>query len=90
MKFAASAACAPSNSSATPKRANRPTRKPSRSPEFCYKHGLITITAGTFNNVIRILVPLVISDAQFDEGLDVIEAAIAAVAEKKQPALSHA
>jgi len=51
---------------------------------------LITITAGTFNNVIRILVPLVITDAQFDEGLDVVEAALAAVAEKKQPALSHA
>ena len=58
--------------------------------EFCYKHGLITITAGTFNNVIRILVPLVITEAQFDEGLDVIEAALAAVAEKKQPALTHA
>ena len=40
--------------------------------------------------MIRILVPLVITDAQFDEGLDVIEAAIASVAEKKQPAMSHA
>lgn len=58
--------------------------------EFCYKHGLITITAGTFNNVIRILVPLVITDTQFDEGLDVVEAALAAVAEKKQTALTHA
>ena len=74
---------------------NAETREPADTEtkqisEFCYKHGLITITAGTFNNVIRILVPLVITDAQFDEGLDVIEAAIAAVAEKKQPALSHA
>lgn len=58
--------------------------------EFCYKHGLVSITAGTFNNVIRILVPLVITESQFDEGLDVIEAALASVAEKKQPALSHA
>jgi len=33
---------------------------------------------------------LVITDAQLDEGLDVIEAAFAAVAEKKQPAFSHA
>ena len=74
---------------------NAETREPADTEtkqisEFCYKQGLITITAGTFNNVIRILVPLVITDAQFDEGLDVIEAAIAAVAEKKQPALSHA
>src|SRR5690349_1581604 len=57
---------------------------------YCYEHGLITITAGTFNNVIRILVPLVITDEQFDEGLDVIEAALASVAERKQAALSHA
>ena len=57
---------------------------------FCYEHGLITITAGTFNNVIRILVPLVVTDEQFDEGLAVIEAALAAVAERKQAALSHA
>ena len=57
---------------------------------FCYEHGLITITAGTFNNVIRILVPLVVTDEQFDEGLGVIEAALASVAEQKQAALSHA
>jgi 4-aminobutyrate aminotransferase/(S)-3-amino-2-methylpropionate transaminase len=57
---------------------------------FCYEHGLITITAGTFNNVIRILVPLVVTDEQFDEGLGVIEAALAAVADRKQAALSHA
>lgn len=58
---------------------------------FCYEHGLITITAGTYGNVIRILVPLVITDAQFDEGLDVIEAALASVAaapEQKQMAIS--
>lgn len=57
---------------------------------FCYEHGLVTITAGTFNNVIRILVPLVVTDEQFDEGLAVIEAALAAVADRKQAALSHA
>jgi 4-aminobutyrate aminotransferase-like enzyme len=32
----------------------------------------------------RILVPLVVTDAQFEEGLDVIEAGLATVAEKKQ------
>jgi len=58
--------------------------------KFCYEHGLITITAGTFNNVIRILVPLVVTDEQVDEGLAVIEAALASLAEHKQPALSHA
>jgi 4-aminobutyrate aminotransferase / (S)-3-amino-2-methylpropionate transaminase / 5-aminovalerate transaminase len=57
---------------------------------YCYEHGLITITAGTYNNVMRILVPLAVSDEQFDEGLDVIEAALVTVAEHKQTALSHA
>ena len=35
--------------------------------------GLITITAGTFSNVIRTLMPLVITDAELDEGLKVME-----------------
>jgi 4-aminobutyrate aminotransferase / (S)-3-amino-2-methylpropionate transaminase / 5-aminovalerate transaminase len=58
--------------------------------EYCYKHGVITITAGTFGNVIRILVPLVVTDEQLDEGLNVIEEALASVAERKQVVLSHA
>src|SRR5258708_34563296 len=71
------------------------TREPADSEtkaiaKFCYEHGLITITAGTFNNVIRILVPLFVADEQLDEGLDLIEAALSAVAEHKQAALSHA
>jgi 4-aminobutyrate aminotransferase / (S)-3-amino-2-methylpropionate transaminase / 5-aminovalerate transaminase len=57
---------------------------------YCYEHGLITITAGTYNNIMRILVPLVVTDEQLDEGLGVIEAALAAVAGRKQAALSHA
>jgi len=57
---------------------------------YCYEHGLITITAGTYNNIMRILAPLAVSDEQVDEGLDVIEAALASVAERIQTALSHA
>jgi 4-aminobutyrate aminotransferase / (S)-3-amino-2-methylpropionate transaminase / 5-aminovalerate transaminase len=52
--------------------------------KYCYEHGLINITAGTYGNVMRILVPLVVTDAQFDEGMDVLEAGLAAVTEKKQ------
>jgi 4-aminobutyrate aminotransferase / (S)-3-amino-2-methylpropionate transaminase / 5-aminovalerate transaminase len=57
---------------------------------FCYEHGLITITAGTFNNVMRILVPLVVTDEQFDEGMGVLEAALAMVVDRKHAAMSHA
>jgi len=52
--------------------------------KYCYEHGLINITAGTYGNVMRILVPLVVTDAQFGEGMDVLEAGLASVAEKKQ------
>ena len=44
-----------------------------------YARGLVTITAGTYGNVIRTLMPLVISDAELDEGLDVLEASLAEV-----------
>jgi len=50
--------------------------------QFCYEHGLITISAGTYNNIMRILAPLIITDEQFDEGLDVLEAALQQVSEK--------
>src|ERR1700722_10067484 len=51
--------------------------------QYCYEHGVVTITAGSYSNVIRLLMPLVITDAQFDEAMDVLEAALAHVAEKK-------
>jgi 4-aminobutyrate aminotransferase/(S)-3-amino-2-methylpropionate transaminase len=51
--------------------------------QYCYEHGLITITAGSYSNVVRVLVPLVITDDQMDEGLDVLESALQAVYEKK-------
>ncbi|MBV9340071.1 MAG: 4-aminobutyrate--2-oxoglutarate transaminase [Acidobacteria bacterium] len=61
---------------------SRATREPA--PEAtkaivrdCYEHGLIVLTAGTYGNVIRLLVPLVASDEQMDEGLDILENALA-------------
>jgi 4-aminobutyrate aminotransferase/(S)-3-amino-2-methylpropionate transaminase len=74
---------------------NRETREPAEAEtkeiaHYCYEHGLITITAGTYNNVMRILVPLTITDEQFAEGLDVMEAALASVGERKPAELSHA
>jgi len=50
--------------------------------QYCYEHGLITITAGTYSNVIRVLVPLVITEQQMDEALDVLESAIANVCDE--------
>jgi 4-aminobutyrate aminotransferase/(S)-3-amino-2-methylpropionate transaminase len=42
----------------------------------CYERGLVTITAGTFGNVIRTLMPLVIGDAELEEGMDVLQSAL--------------
>lgn len=43
----------------------------------CAKNGLIVENAGIYGNVIRFLAPLVITDAQLDAGLDIMEDAIA-------------
>lgn len=74
---------------------NAETREPADTEtkeiaHYCYEHGLITITAGTYSNVMRILVPFTITDAQFDEGLAVLEAAISSVADRRHAELSHA
>ncbi len=63
---------------------DRTAREPARDEaaalaRLCWQNGLVTITAGTFGNVIRTLMPLVASDAEIDEGLGVLEAAFAAV-----------
>jgi 4-aminobutyrate aminotransferase / (S)-3-amino-2-methylpropionate transaminase / 5-aminovalerate transaminase len=42
--------------------------------------GLLLMPAGTYGNVIRFLMPLVMTTQQVDEGLDVLEASIDAVA----------
>jgi len=49
---------------------------------WCYEHGLVVLSTGTYGNVIRVLVPLVITDEQFEEGLGVLESGIAAVASR--------
>jgi 4-aminobutyrate aminotransferase/(S)-3-amino-2-methylpropionate transaminase len=51
----------------------------------CYEHGLVVLSTGTYGNVIRLLVPLVITDEQFEEGLGVLEWAIQSVCEAKAP-----
>ncbi|MGE2833281.1 4-aminobutyrate--2-oxoglutarate transaminase [Mycobacterium sp. SMC-4] len=45
----------------------------------CHKHGVLALAAGTYGSVIRLLPPLVITDELVDEGLDVLEEALAAV-----------
>ena len=56
----------------------------------CLERGLILISAGTYGNVVRLLLPLVTTDEQFDEGLEILEDALLHVAESLQAAPHHA
>jgi 4-aminobutyrate aminotransferase / (S)-3-amino-2-methylpropionate transaminase / 5-aminovalerate transaminase len=49
--------------------------------QYCYEHGLIVLSAGSYSNVVRVLVPLVILDEQMTEALDVLESALKATCE---------
>lgn len=43
----------------------------------CHQEGLLALTCGTYGNVLRFLPPLVIGDDLLNEGLDIIEQALA-------------
>lgn len=44
--------------------------------QMAHQNGLLIMTAGLYGNIIRLLTPLVITDDQLKEGLDVLEHAI--------------
>jgi 4-aminobutyrate aminotransferase/(S)-3-amino-2-methylpropionate transaminase len=47
--------------------------------KYCLDRGLILLSCGSLGNVIRVLMPLVITDAQLDKGLSIIDAGLAAL-----------
>ena len=63
---------------------DRQTKEPDKTSanalaKYCYEHGVVVLGAGTFGNVLRFAMPLVISDEELDEGLTVIENGLAAI-----------
>ena len=63
---------------------DRSTKAPARAAttrliEECYREGVVILKAGTYDNVIRLLPPLVIAPDLLNEGLDVLEKALASV-----------
>jgi 4-aminobutyrate aminotransferase/(S)-3-amino-2-methylpropionate transaminase len=44
---------------------------------YANSHGVLTLTCGTFGNVIRLLPPLVVTDAQLTDALDVLTEGVA-------------
>jgi 4-aminobutyrate aminotransferase/(S)-3-amino-2-methylpropionate transaminase len=45
--------------------------------KHCHQNGVLVLNAGTYANVIRFLPPLVISDEQLNDALDVLETGLA-------------
>ena len=46
---------------------------------YCYERGVIILSCGTYGNVIRFLMPLVITDEQLGKGLEIVEGGMAAL-----------
>ena len=66
---------------------DRETKKPAAEEaaalvKYCVDHGVVILICGTFNNVIRFLPPLVITDQELNKGLSVIEEALASLQKK--------
>jgi 4-aminobutyrate aminotransferase/(S)-3-amino-2-methylpropionate transaminase len=53
-----------------------------------HHRGLVLIKAGMYDNVVRILVPLCVTDEQLNRGLDIVEAALETVAKSESIASS--
>ena len=47
--------------------------------KFCFEKGLVLLSCGTFGNVIRVLMPLVIGDDELERGLAIMEEGFAVV-----------
>jgi 4-aminobutyrate aminotransferase/(S)-3-amino-2-methylpropionate transaminase len=61
---------------------NRETKEPAAEAAkslvtFCRQKGLIILSCGTYSNVIRLLMPLVISSEQLAKGLSILDEGLA-------------
>ena len=63
---------------------NRETKQPAADEtkavaRFCLERGLLLLTCGSYGNVIRLLMPLVIADEHLEKGLAILEDALASL-----------
>jgi diaminobutyrate-2-oxoglutarate transaminase len=59
---------------------------PEKMSHECFKHGLVIETAGVQDQVLKLLPPLVISEAEFRKGLEIIEGAAETVSRDSRAA----
>lgn len=50
---------------------------------YCFQNGLIILTCGIYGNIVRILTPFVITDAQLEKGLSIMEAGLAQLSKRE-------
>ena len=48
--------------------------------QHCLEHGVLVLNAGTYDNIVRMLMPLTISDEEFNQALQVLEEGLSVVA----------
>lgn len=68
---------------------DRETKKPATNAavaltRFCLERGLVILKCGPHSNVIRLLMPLVISDEQLDKGLAIMEEGLSMIDEVQE------
>ena len=44
--------------------------------KHCYERGLLLLSTGTYGNVLRLLMPLIVSDQQLEEGFTIMQSAL--------------
>ena len=72
-RCAASGRCSRSSSSPTASRRRRRPRSSQVTARRALERGLVLLSCGLYGNVIRLLVPLVVTDADLARGLDILE-----------------
>ena len=61
--------------------AERPVQKEVKKlVQHCLQQGVLVLNAGTYDNIVRVLMPLTISDEEFKQALQVLEDGLTAVA----------
>jgi 4-aminobutyrate aminotransferase/(S)-3-amino-2-methylpropionate transaminase len=58
---------------------NPATDKTKQLVKFCFERNLIILACGTYGNVIRFLMPLVITDEQLAQGMEIVENGLTAI-----------
>ncbi len=50
--------------------------------DYCFEHGLLLLSCGTYGNVLRFMMPLVTTDQQMEKGMEILSDAFGAIANK--------